>query len=106
MFACSIIIHCLHRLRYCRSAVSDGRGMAPDLLSLSPVPNLDITLQSGEHKIILITDHVASPADFILHRVLSQSLKSSSPGTGSESGLVHTTVISLEREFAQWSAID
>lgn len=77
----------------------DGRMALPavDLLNLSPVPNLDIALKNGEHKIVLISDHVASPADFILHRVLSQCLKSSSTAL--------TTIISLEREFAQWSAI-
>ncbi|GJJ11570.1 hypothetical protein Clacol_005805 [Clathrus columnatus] len=41
--------------------------------------------------------HIASSADFILHRVLAQNLQRGSS--------VHITLISLEREFAQWRAI-
>lgn len=67
-------------------------------LNLSLVPNLDIALNDGEHRIILITDQIASPADFVLHRVLSQCLKgSTSKG--------HIAVVSLERELAQWRGI-
>jgi hypothetical protein len=69
----------------CTSIVPD-LAFHPDHSSLPPPGQL-----------LLITDHLASPADFILHRALSIYLKELKDG--------RTILVSLAWEFAHWRAI-
>jgi len=51
---------------------------------------------------LLVTDHLASPADFLVHRALALSLKRSSvPGSSNSRVLL----VSFANDFSHWSAI-
>lgn len=65
-----------------------GLSFGPNLSSLPPAGQL-----------LLITDHLASPADFILHRALALQLKNTA------SHPQHVILLSIASDFTHWSAI-
>ncbi|KIJ34830.1 hypothetical protein M422DRAFT_34930 [Sphaerobolus stellatus SS14] len=52
--------------------------------------------------LVLVTDHLTAPADFLLHRALALSLKRASENPKVQSRVV---IVSLANDFSQWAAI-
>ena len=77
-----------------------SRLMATSLIpGLSFSHNLSCLPLGGQ--LLLITDHLASPADFILHRALALQLKQVQPTTHHP----RVILVSIASDFAHWCAI-
>jgi Elongation complex protein 6 len=86
----TVVTHTSYIEHLMSASLVPGLSFGPNLLPLPP-----------PGQFLLITDHLASPADFILHRALALQLKP----VNSNSHRPRVILVSVASDFAHWCAI-